>query len=839
MQRLSSLSLWHRVVGLTLVFIALLYLVDLTVVPIESKSQYFRFNPFSSRDDTSCYGNLSKSGNLEHLSNLAESPKQLSNEITENAADSVGRRPGGPSKPAINGISNKFADDTGGLPVQELLHVTEINSGETAEVPTTSHYHNSTWKPEIGYWLEKCGEAAPFLVPEQFANRVCEHKCQGRGVCNHDFGECRCYHGYTGRGCEVEQQFVCSDNETEKWTAIYGSWRVSICGAYCDKKLSFCYCGEGTKYPQRPVAESCGFSMRDDRVDWDAPDPSIFSNDNESIGWCNLSIQDLDKFEKKPNCGCIYDGTGGDLCEVPVESFCINQCSGNGRCRGGSCACVEGWHGIDCSIPSSLSSLQRWPHWLRPGVLKMTDVSESWQQETLEVVVERRRPLIYVYELPAKFNSHLLEGRHYRNHCVNRIYDLDNRTIWIDDLYGSEVAILESLLSSAYRTSNAEEADFFYVPVLGACAIIRADEAPHMNIQTDFLGLRTYFSGELYREAFEYIRDTYPYWNQTEGRDHMWLFPWDEGACAAPKEIWNSMMLVHWGNTNSKHNYSTTAYSADSWNDIPSEWRGNHPCYDPAKDLVLPAWKVPDPTFFSIKPWARTRKERPTLFYFNGNLGDMYEGRPEAEYSMGLRQRLAEEFGSHPNKNLTAGRQTAPDVTVVSTRSESYGMELSQSRFCGVLPGDGWSGRMEDSILHGCIPVIIQDGIHLPFESVLNYDEFSLRVAERDLPQLITILRNVTESRVDSMLSAIQGLWQRFTYISAVQLEGKREIQKHGEAYADWIQQYMNASGDDAFSTFIQVLHFKLYNRTWTKTTTNIDSEDFSRKDYCSKKIPL
>lgn len=75
---------------------------------------------------------------------------------------------------------------------------------------------------------------------------------------------------------------------------------------------------------------------------------------------------------------------------------------------------------------------------------------------------------------------------------------------------------------------------------------------------------------------------------------------------------------------------------------------------------------------------------------------------------MGLRQRLAEEFGSHPNKNLTAGRQTAPDVTVVSTRSESYGMELSQSRFCGVLPGDGWSGRMEDSILHGCIPVIIQ-----------------------------------------------------------------------------------------------------------------------------------
>lgn len=82
---------------------------------------------------------------------------------------------------------------------------------------------------------------------------VCSTQC--------DYEDLLCFICLTGRGCEVEQQFVCSDNETEKWTAIYGSWRVSICGAYCDKKLSFCYCGEGTKYPQRPVAESCGFSM--------------------------------------------------------------------------------------------------------------------------------------------------------------------------------------------------------------------------------------------------------------------------------------------------------------------------------------------------------------------------------------------------------------------------------------------------------------------------------------------------------------------------------------------------------------------------------------------------
>lgn len=53
-------------------------------------------------------------------------------------------------------------------------------------------------------------------------------------------------------------------------------------------------------------------------------------------------------------------------------------------------------------------------------------------------------------------------------------------------------------------------------------------------------------------------------------------------------------MLVHWGNTNSKHKNSTTAYWGDDWNKISSNRRDNHPCFDPDKDLILPAWKQPN-----------------------------------------------------------------------------------------------------------------------------------------------------------------------------------------------------------------------------------------------------
>ena len=38
-------------------------------------------------------------------------------------------------------------------------------------------------------------------------------------------------------------------------------------------------------------------------------------------------------------CGCVYDGMAGPLCEERFEPFCLNQCSGHGRCdnHGGYC----------------------------------------------------------------------------------------------------------------------------------------------------------------------------------------------------------------------------------------------------------------------------------------------------------------------------------------------------------------------------------------------------------------------------------------------------------------------------------------------------------------------
>jgi hypothetical protein len=57
----------------------------------------------------------------------------------------------------------------------------------------------------------------------------------------------------------------------------------------------------------------------------------------------------------------------------------------------------------------------------------------------VKAIVQKKRPLIYVYDLPAEFDSHLLEGRHFKFQCVNRIYDDRNKTLWTQQLYGAQV----------------------------------------------------------------------------------------------------------------------------------------------------------------------------------------------------------------------------------------------------------------------------------------------------------------------------------------------------------------------------------------------------------------
>ena len=75
------------------------------------------------------------------------------------------------------------------------------------------------------------------------------------------------------------------------------------------------------------------------------------------------------------------------------------------------------------------------------------------------------------------------------------------------------------MLTSPVRTTNPEEADWFYMPVYLTC-----DLTPS--------GLPLPFrSPRMLRAAISLVSMRWPYWNRTEGADHFFITPHDFGAC--------------------------------------------------------------------------------------------------------------------------------------------------------------------------------------------------------------------------------------------------------------------------------------------------------------------
>jgi hypothetical protein len=67
-------------------------------------------------------------------------------------------------------------------------------------------------------------------------------------------------------------------------------------------------------------------------------------------------------------------------------------------------------------------------------------------------------------------------------------------------------------------------------------------------------------------------------------------------------------------------------------------------------------------------------------------------------------------------------------------------------------------------VLHGCIPVVIMDGVHTVFESAMDWDRFSLRVNQNSTQHLPQLLLSLPRDRVQRMQSYLARVWHRFVW---------------------------------------------------------------------------
>ncbi len=296
---------------------------------------------------------------------------------------------------------------------------------------------------------------------------------------------------------------------------------------------------------------------------------------------------------------CIcHTGYSGRACEHADASACFNGCAGHGECVGRFCLCDRGHHGVDCS--------------LRIGVPPGAATPPSRAAPPARAVAP-----MWAYPLPTEMSL---------EHVYQR--DPDRR-----GQYYANLMFMEQLLSRADAVADPEDAALFFVPVMVM------QMAGNLWHPYEFLA-----------SVVRHVRTAYPYWNRTNGTDHVFFLTTDRAGCWKPWELEHSIIITYLGFPAPEAyfgfeerlqwpvrgpNRRNNAYDV-SRGSVATELA----CYDPKKDVVVPVdasigadeeAKLPRPG----APYTCNTRRR-TLMFMGGSMQNM--GR--VEYSQGVRQAI-------------------------------------------------------------------------------------------------------------------------------------------------------------------------------------------------------
>lgn len=181
----------------------------------------------------------------------------------------------------------------------------------------------------------------------------------------------------------------------------------------------------------------------------------------------------------------------------------------------------------------------------------------------------------------------------------------------------------------------------------------------------------------------------------------------------------------------------------------------DHPCYTPGKDLVLPAFRPP--TLFRASPFlgGDSRRNRDIFLLLRGDMG------------MGRRAPVRQQLAQLAESGEWRRRYNAWIGTSQDLPGEQAAF-LARSRYCLVLPIDGWSATFEDAVLHGCIPVVVNlgGGIAQPYSSILRLSSGMLNVVRSDLPNLPALLKAIPPSEENALRASLSSWWHRIAWLT-------------------------------------------------------------------------
>lgn len=115
---------------------------------------------------------------------------------------------------------------------------------------------------------------------------------------------------------------------------------------------------------------------------------------------------------------------------------------------------------------------------------------------------------------------------------------------------------------------------------------------------------------------------------------------------------------------------------------------------------------------------------------------------------------IAEYLSTETKRTLATNYQTKND----------YELLCRNSLFTLAPAGYGrWTYRFFQAIQWGSIPVLLSDNYVLPFSSQIPYAKFSIRIAESDIGNLDSIIRDIPKEKVKSLQAELERAQKLFT----------------------------------------------------------------------------
>lgn len=328
------------------------------------------------------------------------------------------------------------------------------------------------------------------------------------------------------------------------------------------------------------------------------------------------------------------------------------------------------------------------------ALFESQNVTADLRRKNLDFVRDLK---VYVYELPPKYNSEWLGNERCNRH-----------------LFAAEVAIHKALLNSDERTLDPYDADFFFVPVYVSCNFSAVNGFPAIG-----------HARSLISSAVDLVSSSYPFWNFSRGADHVFVASHDFGSCfhtledvamadGVPEILRNSVILQTFG------------------------VKYEHPC-QAVENVVIPPYIPPETVRLTLEKFPIDGR-RDIFAFFRGKMELHPKNVSGRFYSKGVRTKIWDHFNRDRRFYLRRHRFAG------------YQSEIARSAFClcplGWAP---WSPRLVESVALGCVPVIIADGILLPFSSVIPWPEISITVPENDVARLGEILDDVARTNLSDI----------------------------------------------------------------------------------------